>query len=394
MPSSISSSDIAAVRPGFIRLTASDRPGVAQPVPVRDIPARPWTGILVAAAALLVIALAGWEWRMRSIGLEPGDLDDGPSFWAEQRRRVDLDPGTTTIIGDSRILFDTDLDRFQALTGERPVQLAIAGSNALPFLEELSRSPRFHGLAIVGIADRSYFTTSMGLGRPALERYRFESPAVRVSFLLHRALSRVLAFLDDKHRLNVLVRQLDEGWRPAVKIPANERLWKLGSVFDDRQTFLWKRDETDPRVSAHQRAVWMRPFPPVPDAAIADVIERTGAAVGRIRAQGGDVLFVRPPSSPALYVQENKTIGRARGWESLLAGARVRGVHFDDDPAMRGLVLPEYSHLSRACATVFTDAYVRAVARLTPRLAVRGNAPPPLMPVDCGAPSPGPEIQK
>jgi len=286
MPSSISSSDIAVARPGFIRLTASDRPGIAQPVPVRDIPARPWARMLMAAAALLLIAVVGWEWRMRAIGLAAGDLDDGPSFWAEQRRRVDADPGITAIIGDSRILFDTDLDRFQALTGVRPVQLAIAGSNGLPFLEELSQSPHFNGLAIVGIADRSYFTTNIGLGRGAIERYRFESPAVRVSFLLHRALSRVLAFLDDKHRLNVLVRQLDEGWRPAVKIPPNERLWKLGSAFDDRQTFLWTRDETDPRVSAHQRAVWMRPFPPVLDATIAGVIERTRAAVDRIRARG------------------------------------------------------------------------------------------------------------
>ena len=394
MPSSISSSDIAGARPGFIRLTASDRPGIAQPVPVRDIPARPWARMLVAAAALLLIAVVGWEWRMRAIGLAAGDLDDGPSFWAEQRRRVDLDPGTTTIIGDSRILFDTDLDRFQALTGVRPVQLAIAGSNGLPFLEELSQSPHFNGLAIVGIADRSYFTTNIGLGRGAIERYRFESPAVRVSFLLHRALSRVLAFLDDKHRLNVLVRQLDEGWRPAVKIPPNERLWKLGSAFDDRQTFLWTRDETDPRVSAHQRAVWMRPFPPVLDATIASVIERTRAAVDRIRARGGEVVFVRPPSAPALYAREDQTVARARGWERLLVGARVRGVHFNDDPAMQGLVLPEDSHLSRACASVFTDAYVRAVARLTPRLTVLPQAPPPLMPVNCNAPAPGPETPR
>jgi hypothetical protein len=46
-------------------------------------------------------------------------------------------------------------------------------------------------------------------------------------------------------------------------------------------------------------------------------------------------------------------------------------------------VLPEYSHLSRASATVFTDAYVRAVAGLTPRLTLLAQAPPPLAPADC-----------
>ena len=52
-----------------------------------------------------------------------------------QRRAADIAP--VAIVGDSRILFDTDLDRFQALTGVRPVQLAIVGTNARALLEHL-----------------------------------------------------------------------------------------------------------------------------------------------------------------------------------------------------------------------------------------------------------------
>jgi hypothetical protein len=388
MPSSISSSDIASARPGFVRLTASDRPGVAQPVPVRDIPARPWAQILAAAAVLFVLAVGGWEWRMRAIGLEAGDLDDGPSFWAEQRRRIDAGGVPIAILGDSRILFDTDLDRFAALTGVRPVQLAIPGSNALPFLENLADAPHFRGLAIVGIADRSYFRPGAGLGAPALERYRFESPAVRASFLLHRGLSRVLAFLDDNYRLNTLVRQLDEGWRAGAALPLVQRLWKLRTVTDDRQSFLWWRIEKDEHFRAHQRASWPRFIPLIPDATIASMVERTRLAVDKIRARGGEVIFVRPPSASELRGFEEQTVSRARGWDTLLANARVGGVHFDDYPAMQGLVVPEYSHLSRACATVFTDAYVRAIAGLTPRLTLLAQAPPPLAAADCGGARP------
>jgi hypothetical protein len=390
MPSSISSSDIAVTRPGFVRLTASDRPGVAQPVPVRDIPARPWAQILAVAAVLLVMAVGGWEWRMRAIGLEAGDLDDGPSFWAEQRRRIDAGGVAIAILGDSRILFDTDLDRFEALTGVRPVQLALPGSNALPFLENLADAPHFHGLAIVGITDRSYFRPGAGLGAPALERYRFESPAVRASFLLHRGLSRVLAFLDDNYRLNTLVRQLDEGWRAATPLPINQRLWKLRSVTDDRQSFLWWRVEKDEHFRAHQRASWARFVARIPDATIDSMVERTRVAVEKIRARRGEVVFVRPPSAPELRGFEEQTVSRARGWEALLAGARVGGVHFDDYPAMQGLVIPEYSHLSHACATVFTDAYVRAVAQFTPRLTLLAQTPPPLAAADCNEPAPAP----
>jgi len=396
MPSSTSNSDapladeVAVTRPGFVRLTASDRPGIAQPVPVRDIPARPWPRILAAALSLLLIAMGTWEWRMRALGLQAGDLDDGPSFWAEQRRRIDEGDAAIAILGDSRILFDTDLARFEKVTGVRPVQLAIAGSTALPFLEDLADAPKFKGLAIVGIADRSYFRGSGGLGAVALDRYRFESPAVRLSFLLHRALSRVLAFLDQKYRLNALVRLLDGGWRASVQLPINERLWKLGTVIDDRQTFLWERVESDTRVRAHQRAAWGRFLAPFPAATIMSTVERTRRAVAKIRARGGEVVFVRPPSAAELRQYEEQTVSRAEGWDLLLRRAAVRGVHFDDYPAMQDLVLPEYSHLSRACATVFTDAYARAIAGLTPRLTLRADAPPPLSPADCAVARPAP----
>jgi hypothetical protein len=383
MPSSISSSDTPTTRPGFVRLTASDRPGVAQPVPVRDIPAQPWPRILAAALFLVLLSMGAWEWRMRTLGLQAGDLDDGPSFWAEQRRRLDAGDVKIAILGDSRILYDTDLAHFESLTGVRPVQLAIAGSNALPFLEDLANAVHFNGLVIVGIADRSYFRDGGGLGGPALERYRFESPAVRISFLLHRALSRVLAFLDDNYRLNKLVRHLDEGWRAGAQFPVNERLWKLGTVMDERQTFMWSRVENDPRVRAHQRSSWIRAAPPVSAPTILTTIERTRIAVAKLRARGGEVVFVRPPSAPELSVYEEETLPRTRGWDQLLEGAGVRGVHFADIPAMQGLVIPEYSHLSRACATVFTDAYVRGVAKLTPRLTLSAAAPPSLSPADC-----------
>jgi hypothetical protein len=352
-------------------------------VPVRDIPAQPWPRILAAALSLVLVAMGAWEWRMRALGLQAGDLDDGPSFWAEQRRRLDGADVKIAILGDSRILYDTDLARFESLTGVRPVQLAIAGSNALAFLEDLAGAVRFNGLVIVGIADRSYFRDGAGLGGPALERYRFESPAVRASFLLHRSLSRVLAFLDDNYRLNKLVRHLDEDWRTGAQFPVNERLWKLGTVTDERQTFLWARVENDPRVRAHQRSTWVRAAPPVSAATILSTVERTRIAVAKIRARGGEVVFVRPPSAPELRVYEEETVPRSRGWDRLLEGADVRGVHFADDPAMQGLVLPEYSHLSHACATVFSDAYVRAVAKLTPRLTLSAAAPPPLSPADC-----------
>jgi hypothetical protein len=80
---------------------------------------------------------------------------------------------------------------------------------------------------------------------------------------------------------------------------------------------------------------------------------------------------------------EDGRLPRAKGWDQLISGTHAKGIHFDDLPAAQGLVLPEWSHLSRKCATVFTDAYVRRLVQLTPRLRLLANAPRPLTRADC-----------
>ena len=118
--------------------------------------------------------------------------------------------------------------------------------------------------------------------------------------------------------------------------------------------------------------------------------DRQGAGAGedRRRARGGDVVFVRPPSGPQLRVNEEAQVPKAKGWDVLLRNTHSVGVHIDDLPAsVQNLTLPEYSHLNRRCSVVFTDAYVRRLTELTPRLKLRADAPPPLSRADCVAQS-------
>jgi hypothetical protein len=387
MHSSTSSFEgVAAFRraPSAERLTAADRPGVAQPEPERPVPVKPWRAISLSVAIVVAVVIGAAEWRARQLGLLPNDLRDGPSFWAEQRRRIDDEPVEIAIVGDSRILFDTDLDRFATLTGMRPLQLALPGTNARPFLQNVAADPDFRGLLIVGIADLSYFRDDVGLMAHAIDRYEYESPAERSSFVLHRALSRVFGFVDENYRLSIQLLRLDRGLRPGTRGPYLTP-WKFSVVADDRQTFLWPRIETDPYLNAHARHFWQANSlrARVTDETIGRTRHITRDAVAQLRARGGDVVFVRPPSMGERRQTEDRLLGRARGWDALLTAADVQGVHALDDPVARNLPLPELSHLSRACATVYTDSYVRALAKLTPRVRLRADAPPPLTPLDC-----------
>jgi hypothetical protein len=122
---------------------------------------------------------------------------------------------------------------------------------------------------------------------------------------------------------------------------------------------MWPRLEADPRLLEHARNVWLARDRAPPDA---ETLTRTMAesreAVEKIRARGGDVVFVRAPSAGGVYERESRQVPRDKTWNRLLRETGAFGIHFEDYPEMQGLEVPEWSHLSAASATRFTRAYV------------------------------------
>ncbi|MFL6764196.1 MAG: hypothetical protein ACJ8FO_03260, partial [Sphingomicrobium sp.] len=189
------------------------------------------------------------------------------------------------------------------------------------------------------------------------------------------------------HRLSQWAERFDHGLRKGAKSPY-EDVWKLSEVFDGRQYFMWDQIETDPYLRTHARHAWdLFKGPPLPPFIARAVIARSAEAVRRIRARGGDVIFIRPPSAPELRAIEEGRLPKTTGWDMLLAATHAQGIHADDLAQAQNLVVPEWSHLTRKCATVFTDAYVRRLTQITPRLHLRAGAPAPLNRMDCVTPT-------
>ena len=131
-----------------------------------------------ASWSLLVPASPRSRSTRAALGLHAGDLDNSEVAWVKERVRSEA--AKVAIVGDSRILFDTDLDRFEALTGMRPVQLAIHGTSALTLLEDVATNENFRGLLIVGLADTMFFQPFDGYGEYVRRRGDFTSPSGRI----------------------------------------------------------------------------------------------------------------------------------------------------------------------------------------------------------------------
>jgi len=350
-------------------LTASDRPGVAQPVPERDIPARPWRPIFFGALAVFVALLVGWELYWRAYGVQPA-IANSAGLWATQRREVASH--RTIITGASRMLFDIDLDTWQRLSGERPLQLAIEGTSPLPILEELLADPAIEGRRVlVGVAPDIFFT-GFAYRADFVDYTKKESPAQRVSqWLSSRFVEPYLAFYDEDFALATVVSR--QPW-PEREGLEGTRVRKLRVSDLDRNTRMWSKVENDPEYRALCRRIWAEDFALPPEAKraeadqkraeqIAKQIDRAVAIVEKLRARHVDVVFVRPPSDGEYLAYEDRDFPRETTWDVLLAKTGAPGIHFKDYPELQGYVLPEWSHLAAGEKPRFTEALYRILER-------------------------------
>jgi hypothetical protein len=373
MPSSISSSDGAlshqTVRPGFVRLTASDRPGVAQPVPERDIPDRAWHAIWLGALALALALTGAWEWHWRAFGVTPsyGNTD---TEWAQQRQRIDNGEGNATVlIGSSRTLFDVQLPEWEKIRGERPIQLALEGTSSLPVLQDLAADPKFTGRVLVGVTPSLFFTGFAYRGETVKAAHK-EGPSGRIgNWLSMHLIEPYFAFDDSDFALARVIERQPWPTRPGMHPHIDVR--KLSNSDADRNTHMWSKLVTDPSYRALARRVWSQqftgPLPPAlgTPAKLAAVeqqqIDLAVAAVKTLRARGVRVVFLRAPVIGPYYAFEERIAPRARTWDVLLKRTGVPGIEFSDYPQLQGFNQPEWSHLAAPDASRFTAALVPLV---------------------------------
>lgn len=327
----------------------------------RPVPEQPWPKLMLSVLLSTFVLVLGWEFAMRNLGLAAGDLDDDRDYWVEQRRRLDQMPAdSVVIIGDSRVLFGTELEKWRELTGRKPLQLALPATSAQPFLHDLANNERFKGLVVAGISEASYFSDEPGRRVSVLKYIDHQSPSQRSGHLLYKEASRHLAFLDSNYTLFTLLERMNWPQREGV---APLEVWKIAESYDDRQMYLWNRVASDKRLNDHARYVWEQYWigDPVEKDVIDRVIARTKPDVDRIRARGGEVVWLRTPSAGTLLSIEHQRFPRPSAWDRLLRETDSFGVHFEDYTQMHNLDIPEWSHLSQAGAQVYTDAYVRVL---------------------------------
>jgi hypothetical protein len=332
----------------------------------RPLPALRFGIASIVAVIVFLGSIAGWELYWRGYGATPS-YQNSDGSWAIQRRRLDHGEGNATVLsGSSRVLFDVDLDTWERLSGERPIQLALEGTSPTFLLEQLADDRNFTGRLLIGVAPDVFFS-GFEYRAKVQKYYREETLSQRAGqWLSAQFIEPFFAFYDPDFALMTVLRR--QPWSPRPGVLSRVDVRKLWTQDPDRNTRLWSKVETDPEYQKMAQDIWAQDFdippykimelsgPEEVQRVIDKQIDRATAAVSKLRTRGVQLVFVRPPSDGRYLEFENRELPRSTTWDVLLQRTGAPGIYFEDYPELQGYWLPEWSHLAAKERPRFTEA--------------------------------------
>ncbi|HVK97594.1 MAG TPA: hypothetical protein VM368_07250 [Flavisolibacter sp.] len=321
------------------------------------------------AAALVIAFIFSWEIYLRNNG-NTISYDDGEPLWSDKRAKVYLPSDQATVfIGSSRIKYDLDIPTWENLTGDKAVQLAFVGSSPLPVLFHLADDPEFKGKMIIDVVEGLLFGSNpMMFKRPneSIDYYKKRTPTQRASFQVNHFLESNFVFLNSEYF--TINRYLTELRIPDRSGVMGEPLFpkEFGRISFERQRSMTEEFVKDTNLQKQVKDIWAffgraLKEPPPQGAKLDSILQSIKVAVNKIKSRGGEVIFVRPPSSGPYLMAEQKGFPREKYWNKLLKYTSTPGIHFKDDPATANFVCPEFSHLSPEDAITYTKALIRTL---------------------------------
>jgi hypothetical protein len=307
---------------------------------------------------------------LRSQGVYP-TLDDNEALWAVQRSRVEkASSNNILLIGSSRVLFDMQLDEWEAETGIRPIQLASVGSSPLPIFHDVVNNTDFNGTIVVGVTPGLFFSTTSQDAQPwqwpqsKVDYYKKRTYAQISNHILSLPLQKNLAFLSEDQgvdgvKLKELLGKINAGDRVLDPMPP---FHEFGEIEQDRNLKMKPITVTDTAYANSVIRVWqffMKGAASGPPPDKASTITFFLNDLNIFKARGGHVILVRCPSSGSLRAGENMGVPRAEFWDDLVKQANVKSYHFEDYNQLKDLKCPEESHLSGKDAEYFTTEIVK-----------------------------------
>ncbi len=332
---------------------------------------------LLIAIALGIAAITAWELYWRSKGYQPG-LEETKDLWAVQREKVENSgKKDVLLLGDSRLLFDIQLNDWERETGTRPIQLATPGTTPLPAFHDIVKNTDYSGNIVISVTPIVFFSTTNPHAefwhriQSRVDYYKKRTLANQLNHFLDIPLQQNLAFLANDEELwaddldlKTLLRNIQVGDRlEGMKMPP---FYRFQEIEIDRNLKMTERTATDTSFANTVKNVWgfygqQAASGPPPDKE--SVLSFFLSDLSEFKSRGGNVILVRCPSSGLLREVESKMMPRTEFYDILVEAADVPAYHFEDYEQLNQFYCPEWSHLSAQDASTFSTELARILIK-------------------------------
>jgi hypothetical protein len=337
-------------------------------VPAGGTGPRFWASSWALALALVVLGAGAWELHWRRQGFAPA-LNDDTGLWVLARQSAaGMGPDGAVVVGSSRIQTDINRDFLIATTGWTPiVQLATNRGTSIQVLESLADDPSFRGNVLCEINPMLHYAETVHDDRLMLERiaaYDRAGFGHGVEQRLRMAVQGALASrLPDVSLATLWRRHLEE--RP-VRPRTGHRIDSGRFRYRDDALAITHNRSRQKQFKTGSPKLYSRQ-------AFEERVHALAEMAQRIRDRGGQVIFLRLPTSGFVRRYEHRWTPRETWWNVLAEGVGSPSIHFEDHPSLDSFTPRDHSHLGEPAAARFT----RVLGKI---LVARSLAPGPQRP--------------
>jgi len=235
-------------------------------------------------------------------------------------------------------------------------------------LDDLANDIKFKGKVIIDVTEGIFFDPNEARANSsaatAIKYYKDWTPAQKASSRLNKFLESGLVFLDkNKFSLNAFLNEIPLPKRKGVWLfPLFPRGFEMNT--SERQNFMTDDFVKDTYQHQKQIANWIFfgdtvKIQGIKGDSLSTILKSVKTSIDKIKARGGQVLFVRTPSSGGYIETEDVVYPREQYWDRMLSYTETQGIHFKDYPGIANFICPEWSHLTPGDAVVFTREFIK-----------------------------------
>ena len=324
---------------------------------VRQPPPAGRLGLVWALGLVLSLAaMTGAELFWRSHGYETNVID-GPQLWSYHRSKLGKSKREVACLGTSRTVCGFATAEFYRRFPEYNLRLlAVSGLKPAAALLDLARDPNFCGIVLCDVTWTDFRQANLESQQESVDYYHNEyRAAAQLETQISLWLRERLVILSPEARPKLILRSLLSGRAPPVSgfhitKPDRSRI----SDYHLRPEHVRRKREAE-AARYRKKAARRRTRPAPVTAEWLSEVRSFRKPVEQIRARGGEVVFVRYPTSGERLAYTSLFYPRELYWDQIGPQTTARTIYYADYPELDPGDLADTSHLDKRQAPRFTN---------------------------------------